>query len=58
MFQSARQSESTVMKKRDPVAITHADLAILGASGEVFSIGTKAHTADVQIAVLVGFVVH
>jgi hypothetical protein len=46
------------MKNRDFVVITHADLAILGASSKIFSIGAKAHTADVQITVLVCFVIY
>jgi hypothetical protein len=39
-------------------AITHANLTILGASGKVFSIGAKAHTADVQITIFVCFLIN
>jgi hypothetical protein len=46
------------MEKRDLIAITHANLAILGAGGKEFSIGAKAHTADVQITIFVCFVIH
>ena len=35
------------MKRKDCVVITHADLAILGASSKVFSIEAKAHTTKV-----------
>ena len=45
-------------EKRDLIAITHANLTVLGASGKVFSIGAKAHTADVQITVFVSFVIN
>lgn len=44
------------MKKRS-VEETHADLTILGASGKIFSIGAEAHAADVQVTVLVCFVI-
>lgn len=37
--------------------VTHADLPILGAGGKIFSIGTEAHAADVQVTVLVCFVI-
>ena len=47
-----------MIKRKNCVVITHADLAILGAGGKVFSIGAEAHTTNVQIAVLVCFVVH
>jgi hypothetical protein len=37
--------------------VTHADLPILGAGGKIFSIGTEAHAADVQVTILVCFVI-
>jgi hypothetical protein len=37
--------------------VTHADLPILGASGKIFSIGTEAHAADVQVTIFVCFVI-
>jgi hypothetical protein len=58
MFQKQEMVLSNCDEKEGPIAITHADLAILGASGKVFSIGAKAHTTDVQIAILVCFVIH
>jgi hypothetical protein len=45
-------------EKRDLIAITHANLTILGASGKEFSIGAKADTTDVQITIFVCFVIH
>jgi hypothetical protein len=44
-------------EERSSVKVTHADLPILGASGKIFSIGAEAHTADVQVTVLVCFVI-
>jgi hypothetical protein len=45
-------------EEEDLIAITHANLAILGAGGKVFSIGAKAHATDVQITIFVCFVIH
>ena len=46
------------IKTRGGVEITHADLPVLGAGSKVFSIRAKAHAANVQVAVLVGFVIN
>jgi hypothetical protein len=41
----------------EELEVTHADLPILGARGKIFSIGTEAHATDVQVTVLVCFVI-
>jgi len=58
MFPTYETVKISCDEKRDLIAITHANLTILGASGKVFSIGAKAHTADVQITIFVCFLIN